>query len=765
MNVLEILKDPKTRSEFEKLSPQDQVAFAWRAQWLAKAHKHQILPPGDWWSIWLMLAGRGAGKTRTAAEQIGWWAWSHPNTRWLVAAPTSSDVRATCYEGDSGLLSVIPPQLVADYNKALHELKLINGSLIKGIPASEPERFRGPQFHGGWCCLPGTSILMADGSEKAVEAIQCGESVMTRHGPRKVLAAGISGNPSGLVTITTGQTSLTVTEDHPILVDSQWIPAGDIKEGDLVWTASFTTASHGTKGLAAITTTSAADICIDISGKKQTGRSRQSSSFTTPITTSRTTSLRTLFSCLRRITSGITRPAGQCQSSGSGRPKRSLLLQESLSRRCASFVQRALSLTRWARPLSSVPRLAWSGGGVTHSSLSSEPVLFAKAATSPSSRFSGIAQGGATLDQQPVPIELTQQAVESVARSPNSTTYNLTVEGEHEFIANGIVVHNCDELAAWDYLQEAWDQMQFGLRLKLPNMPTRLICTTTPKPKDLIIELVGRNGDDVAVTTASTYSNLDNLSDSFRKQILQYEGTKLGRQEIYAEIIDPEDGGIVRRDWFRLWPAGKEFPKFEYIVQSYDCATSEKTINDPTAAETWGVFKPLDGPMSVMLIDCWQDRLQYPELREKVQEEYEVIFGEGKDKKRVDTILVEDKSAGISLIQDLRRAHLPVAAYNPGKADKIQRLNIVSHIIARGRVWIPESDKRKGYVKDWAEPLVSQICSFPDSTHDDFVDACTQALRWLRDAGWLEVDPPPRDDWDEDDYVDTGRTRENPYAV
>ena len=144
MNVIEILKDPKTRSEFEKLAPQDQVAFAWRAQWLSKAHKHQILPAGDWWSIWLMLAGRGAGKTRTAAEQIGWWAWSYPNTRWLVAAPTSSDVRATCFEGDSGLLAVIPHQLVADYNKALHELKLLNGSLIKGIPASEPERFRGP---------------------------------------------------------------------------------------------------------------------------------------------------------------------------------------------------------------------------------------------------------------------------------------------------------------------------------------------------------------------------------------------------------------------------------------------------------------------------------------------------------------------------------------------------------------------------------------------------------------------------------------------
>ena len=137
--------------------------------------------------------------------------------------------------------------------------------------------------------------------------------------------------------------------------------------------------------------------------------------------------------------------------------------------------------------------------------------------------------------------------------------------------------------------------------------------------------------------------------------------------------------------------------------QSYDCATSEKTQNDPTASSTWGVFKPLDGPMSAMLIDCWQDRLQYPELRPKVIEEYEVIFGEGKDKKRVDLILVEDKSAGTQLIQDLQRAHLPVRAYNPGGADKMQRLNIVSSLFARGRIWMPESSQRTGYVKDWVE--------------------------------------------------------------
>jgi predicted phage terminase large subunit-like protein len=282
----------------------------------------------------------------------------------------------------------------------------------------------------------------------------------------------------------------------------------------------------------------------------------------------------------------------------------------------------------------------------------------------------------------------------------------------------------------------------------------------------LILELMAREGEDVALTTASTYANIENLSENFKKQILAYEGTKLGRQEIYAEIIDPEEGGIVKRDWFRLWPAGREFPKFEYIIQSYDCAYSEKTQNDPTACITFGVFKPVDGPMSVMVIDSWQEHLQYPDLRPKVVEEYQTVFGEGREKKRVDLILVEDKAAGISLIQDLQRAHLPVRSYNPGRADKVQRLNIVANIIARGRVWIPESDRRKGFVKDWAEGFVSQICAFPESTHDDLVDACTQALRYLRDGGWLEIDPPPEDDWDEDDYVDSGKQRRvNPYAV
>ena len=470
----EIISDPQTRQLWDSLTESQKLAFAWEWKWLESAHKHQVEPHGEWWNIWLMLAGRGAGKTRAAAETIGQWAWREPNTRWLVSAPTSGDVKATCFEGESGLLSVIPPELIADYNKALHELKLVNGSLIKGIPASEPERFRGPQFHGGWL----------------------------------------------------------------------------------------------------------------------------------------------------------------------------------------------------------------------------------------------------------------------------------------------------DELAAWEYLQESWDMIQFGIRL---GKRTKLICTTTPKPKDVVLDLIDREGKDVVITRASTYSNIKNLAQSFQNQILQYEGTKLGRQEIHAEIIDPEEGGIVRREWFRLWPPNKPFPKLEFIIQSYDCATSDKTVNDPTGCITLGVFKPLDGGMSVMILDCWQEHLQYPDLRPKVIEEFETVYGEGKGRKLVDLLLVEDKSAGISLIQDLQRAHLPVIAYNPGKADKIQRLSIVANIIKAGRVWVPESSVRKGYVRDWAEGMVSQICSFPETVHDEFVDCISQGLRYLRDAGWISIDAQPREEITEEDITDAeifnAKARGNPYAA
>jgi predicted phage terminase large subunit-like protein len=269
------------------------------------------------------------------------------------------------------------------------------------------------------------------------------------------------------------------------------------------------------------------------------------------------------------------------------------------------------------------------------------------------------------------------------------------------------------------------------------------------------------------MTTGSTFENKDNLAKSFIDELSQYDGTQLGRQELYAELISDLEGGIVSESWFKLWPAGRALPQFEYVVQSLDCATSDKTINDPTACIVLGVFRPSeDKPMAAMVIDAWSEHMLYPDLRPKVIEEAASIYGDENEfgnGKKVDLILVEDKSAGISLIQDLQRAGLPVRSYNPGRADKTMRLNLVAPLIQRGRLYLPESEDRPGKPRRWLNQFVQQVCSFPNSKHDDYVDALSQALRVLRDMNFIEIDPVVHydDEYDEDRRI----RRENPYAM
>lgn len=103
------------------------------------------------WFTWLQLGGRGSGKTRTGAEWCWDMAFKHPGSRIAIVAPTSSDCRKTCFEGESGLLARIPPVLVQTYNRSEMILTLTNGSQIFGYSADEPDRLRGPQHNFAWC--------------------------------------------------------------------------------------------------------------------------------------------------------------------------------------------------------------------------------------------------------------------------------------------------------------------------------------------------------------------------------------------------------------------------------------------------------------------------------------------------------------------------------------------------------------------------------------------------------------------------------------
>lgn len=441
-------------ASFPLLPPSEQLAIAARLKWIQEARPDQIAPQKTDWTTILWACGRGWGKTRTGAEETWWQAYENPGTRIGIIAPTHTDVRRVCIEGESGLLACCPRDLIKSYNSSLCEITFWNGSKIFGYSSDVPERLRGPQHHFMW----------------------------------------------------------------------------------------------------------------------------------------------------------------------------------------------------------------------------------------------------------------------------------------HE------------ELAAWLYPQQTWDMAQFGLRL---GQRPRQIITSTPKPIELVRKIIA---DPKTVTIhSSTYSNKANLPKSFFEEITKYEGTALGRQEIYGEVLDLSSTAVFKRDWWRMWAHDRPLPSFDLILQSYDTAFSEKQTADQTACTTWGLFKATEGSdvYSALLLDCYADTIGFPELRELAIKEFSTKYGT--NDKTADGIIVENKGSGISLIQELRRANIPVYGYDPGGADKLQRAHLVSHIVAGGYIYIPETRRRggKGQPVDWAKQWYDQVSYFgPDTLADgskkDYVDSTSQFLSFMSKAGWMKSSGLPQ---------------------
>jgi phage terminase large subunit-like protein len=301
-----------------------------------------------------------------------------------------------------------------------------------------------------------------------------------------------------------------------------------------------------------------------------------------------------------------------------------------------------------------------------------------------------------------------------------------------------------EELAAWLRPQETWDMAQFCLRLG--DRPRQII-TSTPKPIELVRNIIA---DKRTVTIhSSTYANRANLPKSFFDEIIKYEGTDLGRQEIYGQVLDLSMSAVFKREWWNWWPHDRPLPRFDLIIQSYDTAYSEKQTADDTACTVWGLFKATEGRQeySALLLDCWDDKIGFPDLRQRVIAEFSTKYG--LNDKTADAVLCEEKVSGISLIQELRRAQIPTYAYNPGSADKLQRAHLVSHLVCNGYVWLPQT-RRTGHggvplkaTCDWAQKMFDQLCYFgPDTLEDgskkDYVDSLTMFLSWMAKAGWMK---------------------------
>ncbi|WP_199809845.1 terminase large subunit domain-containing protein [Streptomyces sp. NRRL S-455] len=440
---------------------------------------HQVPPEGDWYG-WLLLAGRGAGKTDACARYVhehvmGPPCLPGPTPHWIgIIAPTLGDAATSCYAGPSGL-RVHSPEARMMTVQGGTVIRWPNGSEAKLFGADSPGSVERLRSGGNRCVAEGTLVRTEHG-ERHIETVRPGDRVWTRNGLRTVLEVWDNG-VKDVVRYDHGAGFTWLTPDHKVATADGWKPALLVGPLDSVLTWNKTGASEG----------------VISPPRSAAGAARQSGP--------------------ARSTEVSSVSAAGPPSSPGARSQRGTALRSAVRMRhehgrngCAACAATRLSAKSVSRPA---------------------PV---RAGALRSSRISRAAR-----------------------------VYDLTVEHDHEFFAGDLLVSNClswlEELAAWRYLDDTWDQMRFGLRT---GPRPHWVASTTPKPRALIKKLASGGVENVVRTRASMYDN-PHLPEDIKAALEDaYGSTQIGRQELHAEIIDQDENALWTRaviDAHRLRPA------------------------------------------------------------------------------------------------------------------------------------------------------------------------------------------------------------------
>lgn len=277
-----------------------------------------------------------------------------------------------------------------------------------------------------------------------------------------------------------------------------------------------------------------------------------------------------------------------------------------------------------------------------------------------------------------------------------------------------------DEMAAWRY-QEAWDQAKFGLRL---GTKPRAVITTTPRPVKNIKDLIKDRA--TIVTRGTTYDNRANLAPTFFDEIVKrYEGTRLGRQELNAEVLEDVPGALWTREMITHLPRSACPPMKRIVVAVDPPATSTESSNEAgivvdglgedsrayVLADRSGVMSPRE--WAVAAVTAYR--------------EFEA------------NLIVAEKNQGGEMVAEVIRsvdAHVPVKLVHASRG-KYVRAEPISALYARGLV------DHCGMF----EALEDQMCSYtPDfdrgNSSPDRLDAHVWAMSELFPSLVVEQRPP-----------------------
>ena len=199
------------------------------------------------------------------------------------------------------------------------------------------------------------------------------------------------------------------------------------------------------------------------------------------------------------------------------------------------------------------------------------------------------------------------------------------------------------------------------------------------------------------------------------QSVLDEMRTAMGSAIFSAQYLQkpvPTGGNMVKWEWFRRWTTPPEMEKYKtQIVQSWDTASKGGELNDYSVGITAMVRKE-----EIHILDVVRARLEYPALKKRIIAE--------KQRYQADKLLIEDKGSGMSLIQDLRKDGVFSVAIKP-EGDKVVRMSACSARIEDGCVLLPTTAA-------WLDEFRSELLAFPNSTHDDQVDALSQLINWTR---------------------------------